>query len=56
MDGTCFIGTILFLQWLKGEFLPYLDKSGRKDVEEHTGFIPAEEKRMLINCEILLGL
>ena len=50
-----FIGTVLFLQWLKDEFLPYLDK-WEKDVQERTGFTPAEKKRMLISHETLLGL
>ena len=50
-----FIGTILFLQWLKDEFLPYRDK-WEKDVQERTGFSPTEKKRMLISHETLLGL
>ena len=45
----------LSLQWLKEEFLPYLER-WKKSVQERKGFSDGEKKKMQISDETLLGL
>ena len=45
----------LSLQWLKEEFLPYLE-GWKKSVQERKGFSDGEKKKMQLSDETLLGL
>ena len=43
------------MQWLKNEFLPYLD-DWEKSVRERKGFTDAQKKRMLLSDQTILDL
>ena len=43
------------MQWLKDEFLPYLD-DWEKSVRKREGFTNAQKKRMLLSDQTILGL
>ena len=45
----------LSLQWLKEEFLPYLER-WQKSAQEREGFSDAEVEKMQLSDETLLGL
>ena len=45
----------IYLQWLKQEFLPFLD-NWEKSVQGREGFTDTEKKRMLLSDQTTLGL
>ena len=45
----------LLLQWLKEEFLPYLE-GWKKSVQERNGFSDGEKKKMQLSDQTFLGL
>ena len=49
------INTIMYVQWLKDDFLGYLD-AWKRSVQGRTNFSKIEHKMMLISPETLTGL
>ena len=55
-SSFCIFGSnIILMQWLKEEFLPYLE-GWEASVYEHLGFSRTELKKMLLPPETLLGI